>query len=138
MFHHAMREVELTKRYGDLPTIECHAGELIQVWTNLVSNALHAMDEKGELRVETDVLDAENVRVRITDSGPGISAENLARVFEPNFTTKDGRVSFGLGIGLAICYEIVVRHGGTIEMASKPGCTCVTVVLPLQYQGLPD
>jgi len=143
MFGHNVREVEVVKEYGDLSPIACHVGEINQVWTNIVSNALQAMNGKGTLRIETDMKDAGHVRVRITDSGPGIPKEYLDRVFDLNFTTKHGsepacvkpdRSSFGLGLGLAICRQIVTRHGGTIEAASQPGRTCLTVILPVRSQ----
>ncbi len=134
MFSHATREVEFVKEYGDLPPIECHVGEINQVWTNIVSNALQAMHNKGILRIETDAPDADHVRVRIIDNGPGIPPEDLDRVFDLNFTTKQGHANFGLGMGLTICRQIVAHHGGTIEAASQPSRTCLTVVLPVRSQ----
>jgi len=133
LFGHALREVEVIKQYAELPAIECRAGEINQVWTNVISNALQAMNNKGTLRIETDAPDADHVSVRITDSGPGVQTENLKRVFDLHFTTKQGPTSYGLGMGLAICRRIVASHGGTIEMESQPGRTCVTVVLPVRY-----
>ena len=135
MFGHALHEVEVVKHYGELPRLECHVGELNQVWTNIVANALQAMDNHGRLELETDCPDPGHVRVRFTDSGPGVTPEVLKRVFELNFTTKQGQVSFGLGMGLSICKQIVNRHQGTIEMESEPGRTTVTVVLPVHQVG---
>ena len=132
MFGHVLREVEVKKRYGDLPAIECRAGEINQVWTNIIANALQAMNNAGSLQIETDAPDGEHVRVRICDSGPGVPPESLARVFELNYTTKQGQSGFGLGMGLTICHQIITRHGGTIQMESQPGRTCVIVVLPLR------
>lgn len=137
LFGHALRDVEVERVYGDLPTIECHAGQINQVWTNIISNALHAMDNKGVLQIETDTPDVDHVRVRITDSGRGVPPEHLARVFDLNFTTKQGQASFGLGMGMAICRQIVARHAGTIEMESQTGRTCVAVVLPSRYVQTP-
>ncbi|MCP4594748.1 MAG: cyclic nucleotide-binding domain-containing protein [bacterium] len=137
MFGHALREVEVQKEYADLPSVECRVGEINQVWTNIISNGLQAMKNQGTLRIETDVPDADHVRVRITDSGGGVPPEHLERVFELNFTTKAGQASFGLGMGLAICRQIVTRHGGTIEMESQPGRTCVAVVLPVRSMRMP-
>jgi two-component system, NtrC family, sensor kinase len=77
-----------------------------------------------------------HVRVRIRDNGRGIDPAVLPRVFEPRFTTKQGAVRYGLGLGLAIARRIVDAHGGRIELSSKPGCTVVTVTLPLD--GPPD
>ncbi len=137
MFAHALREVEVEKEYGDLPVIECHASEINQVWTNIIGNALQAMDHKGALRIETDTPDADHVRVRLTDSGPGIPPENVQRVFDLNFTTKKGQTSFGLGMGLTICHQIITRHGGTIGIESEPGRTCFTIVLPARHSRIP-
>jgi two-component system, NtrC family, sensor kinase len=71
------------------------------------------------------------VRVRIIDDGPGIDPEVLPRVFEPRFTTKQGTVRYGLGLGLAIARRIVEQHGGTIALTSEPGRTEASVVLPV-------
>jgi len=135
MFGHALHEVEVVKHYGQLPPIECHVGELNQVWTNVASNALQAMGNRGRLELASDCPDPAHVRVRFTDSGPGVTPEVLKRVFELNFTTKQGQVSFGLGMGLSICKQIVNRHQGTIEMEAEPGRTTVTVVLPVRQAG---
>ncbi len=133
LFGHELHDVHVKRSYGDLPRIECRVGELNQVWTNLVSNALQAMGGTGELRVETDVPDRDHVRVRTTDSGKGIAPDVVGKVFDLHFTTKDGRVTFGLGMGLAICRQIITRHGGTISVESKPGETCFSVVLPVRF-----
>lgn len=131
LFAHNLRRIEIVRDYGPLPPILCRPGEIGQVWTNVIANAVQAMDGEGTLTVQTDALDAESrVRVRIADTGPGIPPEHLEKVFDLNFTTKQGAVSFGLGMGLTICRQIVRRHGGTIELVSRPGATCVTVILP--------
>ena len=122
---------EVVRQYGDLPKIQCRPGELNQVWTNLVSNAVEAMDSKGTLTVQTDAPDPKLVRVRITDTGAGIPPANLPHIFDMNFTTKRGQAQFGLGMGLVICRQIVTRHGGTITVESRPGHTCFTVELPV-------
>lgn len=133
LFGHAMRDIHVKRSYGELPHIECRVGELNQVWTNLISNALHAMGDGGTLRIETDAPDPEHVRVRIIDSGKGIAPEVLDRIFDLHFTTKDGRVTFGLGMGLPICRQIISKNGGTMTVESKPGETCFTVVLPIHH-----
>ncbi len=132
MFSHDLGEVEVIKTYGELPAIECHVGEINQVWANIIANALQALNNKGLLRIETSTPDTDHVRVCIIDNGPGVPPENLGRVFDLNFTTKQGPTGFGLGLGLAICRQIVTRHDGTIEMESQPGRTCLTVVLPVR------
>ena len=70
------------------------------------------------------------MQVSITDNGQGIPPENLERIFEPSFTTKAGRIEFGLGLGLQIVKDIVVRHNGSITVESEPGRTCFSVLLP--------
>ncbi|MBN1477824.1 cyclic nucleotide-binding domain-containing protein [Candidatus Sumerlaeota bacterium] len=138
IFSHALRGVEVERRYGDLPRITCMVGEINQIWTNLISNALEAMENQGHLTIETDVPDAGHVRVRLIDSGPGIAPENIGRIFDLNFTTRTGAAQFGLGIGLAICREIVTRHGGSITVESVPGRTRFTVTLPLNPPQFPQ
>lgn len=113
----------------DLPTVRGHPGPLGQVWTNLVLNAVDALDGAGQLTVTTRKAD-DAVEVGIADDGPGIPADLLPKLFEPRFTTKQGRVRYGLGLGLAISERIVHEHGGTIEVTSEPGHTVVTVRLP--------
>jgi len=111
-----------------LPKIPGHAAELNQVWTNLIDNAVHAMNGSGTLTVRT-APDRECVLVEIRDTGPGIAPENLRRVFEPFFTTK--AVGEGTGLGLDISYRIVVnRHRGDISVVSEPGDTRFQVRLP--------
>jgi len=100
------------------------------VWTNLIDNALDAMDGTGTLRVATRV-DADGVVVEIGDTGPGMPPQVADRAFEPFFTTKD--VGQGTGLGLDIARRIVVeRHAGTITIDSRPGETNVRVRLPLR------
>jgi signal transduction histidine kinase len=112
----------------DLPTIEAHGGELGQVWTNLIHNALDAMEGEGtlEIRVRTS---REGVVCEISDTGSGIPESIRPRIFDPFFTTKpQGR---GTGLGLAITYGIVVnQHRGTIRVDSRPGRTVFEVALP--------
>lgn len=115
----------------DLPTIQAVPGELNQVWTNLLGNALDAMDGSGTLRVATrqDGGQGGSVVVEIADTGPGIPAEVAERVFEPFFTTKG--VGQGTGLGLDISRRIVNdHHAGEISVESEPGRTVFTVRLP--------
>lgn len=130
---HHLDNVRVVRDYGDAPPVECFEGQVNQVWTNLFTNALHAMKESGELAIALDAPDPGHVRVRITDNGPGIPSEHLERVFDPRFTTKGGRVKFGLGMGLSICRQIVNRHHGELSIESTPGRTRVTVVLPVDH-----
>jgi signal transduction histidine kinase/DNA-binding response OmpR family regulator len=132
LFGHELRTLVVEREFGTLPAIEARAGELNQVWTNLVSNALQVMHGQGTLRIETEAPDPGHVAVRIIDSGPGIPPENMDRIFDLNFTTRQGSADFGLGIGLPLCREIVARHQGTLTVESRPGRTCFTVTLPLR------
>ncbi|MEO6712261.1 MAG: ATP-binding protein [Mycobacteriales bacterium] len=114
----------------DVPRIEVYAGELNQVWTNLIDNAVDAMDGTGTLRISTS-LDGDGVLVCIGDTGHGMPQTVAARAFEAFFTTKD--VGKGTGLGLDIARRIVAeRHGGTIGIESHPGDTVVSVRLPLR------
>jgi two-component system NtrC family sensor kinase len=103
--------------------------ELQQVWTNLIHNAVQAMQGAGELRIDLEDH-PDGVKVSFTDNGPGIDPEILPYIFEPFFTTK--KVGEGSGLGLNICREIVTRHRGTITAQSEPGRTRFTVCLPKQ------
>jgi signal transduction histidine kinase len=134
---HEMHRVKVERSYGELPTISGAPGELNQVWTNLFSNAIQAMDSQGTLRVETRALDGEAVEIKIIDSGHGIDPDHLEDIFEPSFTTKEGYVEFGLGLGLQIARDVVHRHSGTIAVESEPGRTCFTVILPIGIAPLP-
>ena len=112
----------------DMPHIEAIPGELNQVWTNLIDNAIDAMQGKGTLRVSARPDDA-HVIVEVADTGSGMPPNVQDRAFEPFFTTKD--VGKGTGLGLDISRRIVVdRHHGEILIASQPGQTVLTVRLP--------
>jgi signal transduction histidine kinase len=114
----------------DLPPIEVYAAELNQLWTNLIDNAVDAMDGHGTLRLVTR-RDGEDAVVEVIDSGAGMAPDVQDRAFEPFFTTKD--VGKGTGLGLDISRRIVVdRHGGRITFESVPGATTVRVRLPLR------
>jgi signal transduction histidine kinase len=115
-----------------LPQIPAFAGELNQVWTNLIDNAVSAMGETGTLTVRTG-LDREFVFVEFGDTGPGIPPEIRDRIFEPFFTTKP--VGEGTGLGLDISWRIVVnKHHGDIAVESVPGDTRFRVRLPVTPQ----
>jgi signal transduction histidine kinase len=122
--------VDVTRYYApDLPEIEGYGSELNQVWTNLIDNAVDAMDGRGAIDVHADPTDEGGVQVRICDTGPGIPADVLPRLFEPFFTTKAPGV--GTGLGLHITHAAVSRHGGRIEVESADGKgTCFIVTLP--------
>jgi signal transduction histidine kinase len=123
--------VRVVKEYDrSLPQIPVYGAELNQVWTNLIDNALQAMDGSGTLTIRTSRVD-DSVQVEIGDTGPGIPAENHARIFEPFFTTKP--VGEGTGLGLDISWRIVVnKHHGDLSVESQPGDTRFLVRLPLR------
>jgi signal transduction histidine kinase len=132
MLGHKLRDgVTVVRDYGaDVPPIEAYAGELNRVWTNLIDNAVDAMDGAGTLRVATRA-DGDGVVVEIADTGPGMPPEVADRAFEAFYTTKD--VGKGTGLGLDIARRIVEdRHGGTITIDSRPGATVLRVRLPVR------
>jgi signal transduction histidine kinase len=122
--------VDVTRYYApDLPEIEAYGSELNQVWTNLVDNAVDAMDGRGAIDIYADPTEDGGVQVRICDTGPGIPADVQPRLFEPFFTTKAPGI--GTGLGLHITHSAVARHGGRIEVESEPGKgTCFIITLP--------
>lgn len=121
--------IDVVKDYDrTLPPVACYAAELNQVWTNLIDNAVYAMDGRGTLTIGTRQEDDCAVVV-IADTGPGIPADAQGRIFEPFFTTKP--VGEGTGLGLDISFRIVVnKHGGDIRVDSRPGDTRFAVWLP--------
>ncbi len=130
--HKLKATLTLTRTYApNLPRIEAYAGELNQVWTNIIDNALDALGSQpgAELRVTT-TCDGDTVVVEIADNGPGIPSEIQSRVFEPFFTTKAPGV--GTGLGLNIAYNIIHKHYGEIRLTSHPGLTCFQVRLPIR------
>lgn len=122
--------VRVEKDYaGDMPLIPAYGAELNQVWTNLIDNALAAMDGDGTLTLAT-WHDSDHAYVEVRDTGTGIDPEIRPRIFEPFFSTKP--VGEGTGLGLDISYRIVVnKHGGDIRVASQPGDTRFRVCLPV-------
>ena len=128
--HQLRGRIEVKRDYGELPRLDCFPNQLNQVWMNLLVNAAQAIAQEGTITVSTRVQN-EGVAVEIEDTGSGIKPENLNRIFEPGFTTKDGRI--GMGLGLLIARQIVERHGGRIAVRSQLGNgTCFTVQLPRQ------
>jgi two-component system NtrC family sensor kinase len=128
--------IALKREYAPLPVINCFAGQLNQVWMNLLMNAAQAIGGgPGEVRIETGVKD-NMVFVKISDTGSGIKPEDLGKIFEPFFTTKP--VGVGTGLGLSISYGIITNHGGTITVASTPGTgTTFTTLIPLAARPCP-
>jgi signal transduction histidine kinase len=128
--HKLKKGVTVVRDYDrTLPKISGRSGELNQVWTNIIHNAVDAMDGAGALTIRT-ARDRECVLVEIADTGPGIPPELQRRIFEPFFTTKD--VGHGTGLGLDISYRIIVRrHHGDIRVQSEPGDTRFSVWIPI-------
>jgi signal transduction histidine kinase len=127
--HQLKRGVEIVRDYDpELPRICAYGGELNQVWTNLITNAVDAMNGKGRLGIRTR-REIENIVVEISDTGSGIPPHVQPRIFEPFFTTKG--VGEGTGLGLDIVSRIVRKHHGDIRFVSKPGDTRFRVCLPL-------
>ncbi|MEZ4400225.1 MAG: HAMP domain-containing sensor histidine kinase [Kofleriaceae bacterium] len=112
--------------------VEVDAGKVHQIIQNLVRNAIEAAPPQGLVEVELGgTSDLRTISVR--DTGPGIPAEVVGRIYEPFFSTKDG----GTGMGMAIVHSLVTQHGGVIDVASAPGATTVTVSLPRrQFRGV--
>ncbi len=127
------RGINVVREYdGDLPTIQAYASELNQVWTNIIDNATDAMGGQGTLTVRT-WREGPWVVVQIEDDGPGIPPEVQSKIFDPFFTTKGQ--GEGTGLGLNISRNLVVqKHRGEIEVESRPGRTCFTVRLPIDFR----
>jgi signal transduction histidine kinase len=124
-----LKDVSLFREFEkELPQILGRGGELNQVWTNLIDNAIDAVDGRGSIAVRAYV-EGTRVVVEVVDDGPGIPRAAQVHVFEPFYTTKD--TGAGTGLGLAIVRRIVTDHGGEVFLQSEPGKTCFIVRLPL-------
>jgi two-component system, NtrC family, sensor kinase len=127
---HELRDVTVVREFGTLPTVECHPHQINQVVMNLLLNARHAMPDGGTITIRT-WAEGDQAFVRITDTGTGMDAATASRIFEPGFTTKQGRI--GMGLGLLICRQILDRHGGDITVDTEPGTgSSFTVRLPVR------
>ena len=113
---------------NDMTEVEAYIGELNQVWTNIIDNAIYAVPQNGEIAIETD-CDKNNITVKITDNGTGIPKEILSRIYDPFFTTK--KVGEGTGIGLDISKNVITRHKGKIKVNSIPGKTEFVITIPV-------
>ncbi|MBS1839302.1 MAG: cyclic nucleotide-binding domain-containing protein [Acidobacteria bacterium] len=131
IFGHRLKAgVTIVRDYDPaLPKVTAYGGELNQVWTNIIDNAIDAMKGKGELRIKT-CKELDYARVEIEDTGSGIPKEIQSRIFDPFFTTK--RIGEGTGLGLDAVGRIVRRHHGIIEVESEPGKTCFSIRLPFK------
>jgi len=121
--------VTLKRDYGELPLVTCYAGQLNQVWMNLLVNAAQAVGDAGDVWVTTG-REGDRVIVTISDTGCGINPEHHSKIFDPFFTTKP--VGEGTGLGLSVTYGIIERHKGTISVKSRIGQgTAFTVSIPV-------
>lgn len=121
--------IEVIKNYQDVPTILCYPEGINQIWTNLIHNAIQAMNGKGELRIDVSERD-NHIVVQFTDYGCGIPPEIKDKIFTPFFTTKPH--GEGSGLGLHIARKIIDEHHGKIELESEPGRTTFSVWLPIK------
>ena len=127
--HMMKNRIEIVREYGELPEILCYPSQINQVFMNVLSNASQAIEGRGTITINTS-RDADNAYVKISDSGLGISAEDIPQIFDPGFTTKG--VGVGTGLGLSISYNILEKHGGTARVNSVVGKgTDFTIALPL-------
>jgi len=130
--HKLKQGVNVRREYAEhLPKVMAYGSELNQVWTNIIDNAIDAMDGKGEITLRTQ-LQGDWVVVEIEDTGPGIPDEIQSKIFSPFFTTKP--VGKGTGLGLNISYKIIQKHGGEIKVFSQPRRTRFQVCLPVNFE----
>ena len=148
-FNHELKaqEIAIVKDYATLPLVECYAGQINQVFMNILTNALDALEHKindhnstfqsesflPTINIRTELLDRERIAIAISDNGPGMTEAVKKRVFDPFFTTKN--VGAGTGLGLSISYQIVVdAHGGQLDCESTFGeGTKFIIILPIQH-----
>ena len=130
LYHNQLKQsIEVVKDFDDVPLINCYPDELVQVWSNLVSNAIQAMNYQGRLEIHIRNLKSE-VKISIIDNGVGIPKDLHEKIFEPFFTTK--KAGEGTGIGLDVVKRIVKKHDAKIELESEPGKgTAFHILLPV-------
>ena len=126
--------VSVVKEFEEIPPMNCFSDQLNQVWTNLINNAIDAMNGRGQIILRLKRISAHKVSVEVEDNGPGIDSSIKDKLFTPYVTTKPKGV--GTGLGLSISKEIVDRHKGKIEVESRPGCTVFRVILPLDLEAI--
>ena len=129
IYHNQIKnDIELIRQYQTVPKIWCFPDELMQVWTNLIHNAIQAMKQSGTLKIST-AKDGDRIKVSVADTGSGIAPEVKARIYDAFYTTKPA--GEGSGLGLHISQQIVKKHQGNIEVTSEPGNTIFSVWLPI-------
>ncbi|HEY9851841.1 MAG TPA: ATP-binding protein [Leptolyngbyaceae cyanobacterium] len=119
--------IQIIKNYGNLPLVECHVGQLNQVFMNIIANAIDAVEDNKQIKpiikISTKLLPNQRVAIVISDNGPGMTQDEKSKVFDPFFTTKP--IGKGTGLGLSISYQIVVeKHGGVLKCYCQPGEGC--------------
>lgn len=124
-----LKNVNVEVDLPEIPPVSCHPGEINQVWTNLIINAIDAMESRGKLFVSCGMESHERVWVRVADNGPGVPDKVKKKIFDSSFTTKTAGGEFGLGLGLAISKGIIEKHQGTIQVQDRPGGGAQFVVL---------
>ncbi len=130
------KNIKVTKKFcDDMPGVEAYSGELNQVWTNLIDNAIYAVSNNGEIEIKT-ICNTKTVTVCITDNGSGIPKEILSRIFDPFFTTK--KVGEGTGIGLDLVKSVIQRHKGDVNVNSVKGRTEFVVSFPVDQHLLKE
>ena len=121
--------VEITRKFGDLPLVECYIAKLNQVFMNLIVNACHAIEGEGEIIIET-AIENDMVRIEVSDNGKGIPEDVADKIFDPFFTTKP--VGVGTGLGLSVSHGIIKQHKGEISVKSKVGeGSTFTIIFPM-------
>ena len=114
-----VRDIELTKKLEQNPTIRANVDEIKQLFLNLILNATQAMPHGGRLEIATSITENERVRIKIADSGVGIPEKDRSKIFDPFFSTK--APGEGTGLGLTLVHAIIERSGGTIQLESQEG-----------------
>ena len=131
-----LRTIEVQTDFEELPTISGNSGEFVQIWINIIKNACEAMQQAGlshPTLIVTTKRRKKNIRVTLTDNGPGIPKHIKSKIFQPSFTTKVGGLSFGLGLGLSIVQRLVASYDGKINVKSQPGETSFIIDIPYDY-----
>jgi signal transduction histidine kinase len=130
--HELKDRVKIETVFAKLPKIECYPNLLNQVFMNLIVNAIQSIKEKGSVTIKTK-QEVNKIHISFTDTGEGISQENLSKIFDPGYTTKG--VGVGTGLGLSICYQIIEKHNGKITAESKIGeGSTFTVTIPVNQK----
>jgi two-component system NtrC family sensor kinase len=135
LIHHELKHgITVIKDYGNIPPISCFPSQLNQVFLNLFINSKHAMKNKGTIKIQT-LAEGDKVKIVIKDNGSGIPKENLRKIFDPGFTTKE--TGIGAGLGLSISHQIIQDHRGDIKVESQLGKgTKFTIVLPVDLESI--